>query len=385
VVAYRVKGARSTAIQLRVGGWKGVFEAMATEALRPHGEAAGHLLEHVMATTLAEPQVPGLVFSGSWMGRSAEWSAEGAPGDARRMLSRLGELLRAGPPLEPGVVEAEWSRVRLEAQHRRKQGSWYNVHDMLSGEPRTPEAPAELDPRSWAGGLQAIREVWLRPERAVLVVAGPHRPEQGLQLAREALARLPKAEPEPEPEDPGSPPPEPRRIRRQYNGPDPVPTVYAWVVPHLHAYRGAHSVFAQIAHEDLLRRSARAGLAYVQGVGPAAHHIWGAVWCSPSRVQETLTMLRGVFLDSLQALSDPDVLGTARRSRARVAMMDYTATPRAVASSYFWVRRMFREVPDPFTVYLREIATASADDVRRLQEQYGGEALVTAVEYCAKA
>ena len=107
VVAYRLKGARTTCVLLRTGSWDTVFKETAPEWMTPFKEASGHLIEHGVCGTMAGTDTEGL--RGLWRGGSVEWVMEGTPGETRRMVGTLARAFEAGASLSQDVLAAEWS------------------------------------------------------------------------------------------------------------------------------------------------------------------------------------------------------------------------------------------------------------------------------------
>jgi predicted Zn-dependent peptidase len=387
VVVYRLKGARTTSVLLRIP-WEPAFERTVPEEIKAHSSLCGHLLEHAAGRLVSPHEAQGMEYQGCWNGRSADWSAEGAPGDLGRMLRLLAQPLHRRAAISPGILASEWSRVQLEAHHRPKRASVRIVQDLLDERTSPTEEPygrdVAADENASAAllrALPAVAKAWLRPERSLLVVAGPHDAACALRAAERAFEAFPDMEPEEEAAEAVPQPPPPKAIRHTNDGKDPVPAVYAWVVPYLEAYRGAMSLIMAVTHHELLERVSETGVAYWAAVGPAAHHVWGAVWCSPSRVDEAMDLLRRAFLNALERLEDPDTLALARRTRARTEFKNHAAFPRAVTRSYVWLRRMFPEAEDPFSAHLRQIARVTPEEIRRIREEYGTEGLVSTVEY----
>jgi predicted Zn-dependent peptidase len=387
VVVYRLKGARTTSVLLRIP-WDRAFESAAPEAIQAHSSLCGHLLEHAAGRLVRPHEAQGMEYQGLWTGRSADWRAEGAPGDLGRMLRLLAQPLHRRAAISPGILASEWSRVQLEAHHPPKRDSVRIVQELLD-ERTSPaeeryglEVAADEDASAaLLRALPAVAKAWLRPERSLLVIAGPHNAACALRAVERAFEAFPDREPEEEPVEAVRQLPPPKAIRHTYDGKDPVPAVYAWVVPYLAAYRGAMSLIRTVAHYELMERVSETGVAYWAAVGPAAHHVWGAVWCSPSRVDEAVDLIRRAFLTALERLEDPDILAVVRRNEARTEFMNHSAFPQAVTRSYVWLRRMFPEAEDPFSTHLRQVARVTPEEIRRIREEYGTEGLVTTVEY----
>jgi hypothetical protein len=390
VVAYRLKGARTSCVVLRAGSWDAVFAEVAPEWMAPFKAVSGHLIEHATGSAIQGTDTEGL--GGLWRGQSVEWTMEGTPGELRRMLGVLSRVCAAGTAITQEILAAEWSRVQLEGRHRRNagvDGGQVNLVQRLLVDDLPAPADAcgtdlDADPdtiAAWLRQLPAVAEAWLRPERSLLVIVGPEDPRQSVEYAQQAFRHYPPRVSMPECLGGTSNPPAPRTIRHQYSGDKPIPTIYAWGTPYLEAYRGALSLLRHAAHYEAMRRGGAAGLAYWIAVGPAAHHLWGAVWCSPERVDEALAILRQAFFNTLERLSDPSILTELKKQRARFQFRESVGFSRAAASGYAWLRRLYPDARDPFSAHLRSIMGVNVDDMHQLREQYADESLVTTVEY----